>query len=271
MMRTSSRLVLSAVLATSSHALRVTVAGGTGFVGSRVCKYLVENGAEVTSVSQRGAAPAWAAGSPWASKVDWVANDMTRGSMESLETALGSPEAFVSCVGSVGFDRQGLLLGNGKTNVDMAKALQGKNVQRVAYVSVSEELFDSSSWLPGFFVGYFDGKRQAEAALEGVAPGSTCVVRPTFIYGGDKFAIAPPRVTAEYGAFIESLLSAPPFKLLANVLPGLLKVALRPPVSVDAVAAACARAAMGAVEAGNVLDGTEQINAAADLPKPEEA
>jgi hypothetical protein len=122
-------------------------------------------------------------------------------------------------------------------------------------------------------------------------------VRPTFIYGGESFGIAPPRVTSEYGAFIEQILSAcaaafapqqcerqpaahslldatcsldrPPFKLLANVMPGLIKVALRPPVSVDAVAAACARSAMGTIEASE-LDGTEAINAAADLPKPQE-
>lgn len=261
------RCVALLLLARTSVALRVTVAGGSGFVGSRVCKYLVDAGAEVRAVSKSGAAPAWAAGETWAGSVTWVASDLTRGSMESLEAALGAPEAFVSCVGSIGFDRQGLLLGNGKTNADCTKALQNLGgVKRIAYVSVSEELFDSASWLPGFFEGYFDGKRQAEAAFNSVA--STCIVRPTFIYGGDSFGIAPPRVTAEYGAFIEGLLSAAPFKLLADVMPGLIKIALRPPVSVDAVAAACARAAMGSVDAAT-LDGTEAINAAADLPEPE--
>lgn len=258
------RLFLVGLSAVS--ALKVTVAGGSGFVGSRVCKYLVENGADVTSVSQSGKPPAWAASEPWTSSVSWVANDMTRGSLDGLKAALGEPEAFVSCVGTVGFDRQGLLLGNGKANADCAKALS--SVQRVAYVSVSEELFGSSGWLPGFFVGYFDGKRQAESAFEGLAPGAVCVVRPSFIYGGDEFAIAPPRVTAEYGATIEGLLSAKPFELLANVLPGLLKIALRPPVSVDAVAAACARHALGKIDAGT-YDGTAAINAAADLPEPE--
>lgn len=239
----------------------------SGFVGSRVAKYLVENGAEVTSVSKSGAPPKDAVNEPWAKSVNWVANDFTRGPLEGLDAAIGDPEVFVSCVGTIGFDRQGLAVGNGKANADCAKVLQKKGVQRIAYVSVSQELFDSSGWLPAFFTGYFEGKRQAEAALKEVAP--TTIVRPTFIYGGDSFAIAPPRVTGEYGAFIEGLLSAAPFTTLANLLPGLLKVALRPPVSVDAVAAACARAAMGMVEAEE-LDGTVAINAAADLPKPVE-
>ena len=110
-------------------------------------------------------------------------------------------------------------------------------------------------------------KRVGEAAFDGVA--STCIVRPTFIYGGDAFGIAPPRVTAEYGSFVESVLSNAAFTALADVLPGLLKVALRAPVSVDAVAAACARAAIGEIDQ-TVLQGTETINAAADLPVPEE-
>jgi len=262
------RSVLLLAGSTCCAALKVTVVGGSGFTGSRVVQRLVESGAEVTAVSKSGAPPEWAAGSLWASSVSWVANDLTRGPIEGLQSALGQPEVLVSCVGAIGFDRQELLQGNGKAHVDVAKALKKTGgVQRVAYVSVSEELFDCANWLPSFFEGYFDGKRQAESALKDLAP--TCVVRPTFIYGGESFGIAPPRVTSEYGAFIEQLLSAPPFKLLANVMPGLIKVALRPPVSVDAVAAACARSAMGTIEASE-LDGTEAINAAADLPKPQE-
>ena len=122
----------------SVGALKVTVAGGSGFVGSRVCKYLVENGAEVTSVSKSGKAPDWAAGEAWTSKVNWKANEMTRGSVANLAEALGTPDALVSCIGTVGFDRQGLLVGNGKTNADVAKALAsaGVSVKRCSYVSV---------------------------------------------------------------------------------------------------------------------------------------
>ena len=40
--------------------------GGSGFVGSRVCKLLVERGADVSAVSQSGAPPEWCANADWA-------------------------------------------------------------------------------------------------------------------------------------------------------------------------------------------------------------
>ena len=60
----------------------------------------------------------------------------------------------------------------------------------------------------------------------------------------------------------------PPFRFLADVTPGLIKVALRPPVCVDSVAAACAKAAMDDSGAGlSVLDGTDAINEYSGQPK----
>ena len=118
-------------------------------------------------------------------------------------------------------------------------------------------------------MGYFDGKIVAEqAALDAVSGDDkkVCLVKPTFIYGGDEFGFLPPRVNYEYGSGVEELLFLPPFKFLADVTPGLIKVALRPPVCVDSVAAACAKAALD--ESGNLptLDGTEQINAYSGQP-----
>ena len=81
----------------------VTVVGGSGFVGSRVCELLVARGAAVRSVSKSGKAPEWCAGQEWAQQVTWVANDLVRGAREELEAAVGTPDAVVSCVGAVGF------------------------------------------------------------------------------------------------------------------------------------------------------------------------
>jgi len=258
--------VLLAVSGHSCSALKVAVLGGSGFVGSRVCKTLVDSGANVISVSASGVAPAWAAGEPWAKSVEWKKNELTRGAREVLVESLGSPDAVVSSVGAIGFDVQGLLLGNGVANAEAAKAAKAAGASRFVYVSVASEVTDSRGWLPPFFAGYFDGKAQAEAAILDAGFDSATFVRPSFIYGGDDFGLFPPRVNGAYGSAVEELLSAGPFVAIANVLPGLLKVALRPPVSVDAVAGAAAAAAMGKVEAP-ILDGTPAINEAAGQKK----
>jgi nucleoside-diphosphate-sugar epimerase len=250
----------------------VVVLGGSGFVGSRVCRDLVGQGAKVTSVSKSGAAPSAFAGEAWTSEVDWRACDLLRGPREGISAAIGTPDAVVSCVGAVGFDRQGLLLGNGVANVEAAGAVaKSGGAERYVFVSVASEVADLRQLLPDFFLGYFDGKLSAEAAIAKAVrqDGETTVVKPSFIYGGDSFGLFPPRVTAGYGSAVEELLSASPIQALADRLSwgplGLVKVALRPPVSVDAVAGACALAAMGS-DVPAVMDGTAQINEAAGAP-----
>ena len=261
------RLTRLFVLTAPASALRVAVLGGSGFVGSRVCKELVHSGCDVMSVSQSGAAPAWCADEEWASSVEWKSVNLLRGARENIGTALTDADAIVSCVGAIGFDRQGLLQGNGKANVEAANAAPA-SVSRYVLVSVASEVEESRGWLPGFFTGYFDGKQQAEEAIaEAMADDgkSFTLVKPSFIYGGDSFGLFPPRVTTGYGSAIEELLTAGPISALADALPGLLKVALRPPVSVEAVAGACAKAALGEVGEAD-LDGTKEINAAAGQP-----
>ena len=126
----ASRLaaLVACVVGLASGLRPVTVLGGNGYVGQRVAELLVKKGGlAVRSVSKSGEAPSDA---PWTAEVEWVANDLTRGSREALEAAIGAPEVVISCVGSIGFDGRGLELGNGVANVRAAEALKG--VQRFA-------------------------------------------------------------------------------------------------------------------------------------------
>lgn len=260
------------MMSSSGSTSQVTVVGGTGLVGSRVCKILAEKGVSVTSVSKSGAVPAWCKDEGWASQVAWTACDLTQASEEAIDKSIGQPDAIVSCLGVIGTDVAALVKGNGEANAAaFSSAKRGDNVQRAAFVSVASEVMAcQENWLPEFFSGYFDGKKIAEqAALDAVDGnnGRLCLIKPSFIYGGDSFGLLPPRVTTEYGSFIEELLSLPPIKALADVTPGLIKVALRPPSSADAVAAACACAALGEENAlGKILDGTAEINEATNQP-----
>ena len=271
------------VLVQACTALRVTVVGGSGFVGSRVCRALVaKDGVEVTSVSKSGRVPAWAAGEPWAAAVHWAAVDLLNADDTAIDAAMASPEAIVSCVGVVDSNVNVLHEGNGEANVRAFASAKRAGVKRSVYVSVASEVAAcESDWLPfaqDEFAAYFAGKRLAEeAAADAVTADATklCVLKPTFIYGGESFELplpgrfVAPRVSAAYGACVEELLSLPLFDALAEAMPGLIKVALRPPVSVEAVAAACAKGALGELTMGGAtrravgtLDGTAAIRAA---------
>ncbi|KAL7500612.1 hypothetical protein ACHAWT_011244 [Skeletonema menzelii] len=263
------------VLASLSQgwSLSVTVFGGSGFCGSRVCKMLVDKGATVSSISKSGAPPKWFKDEEWTKQVEWKSADLLSSSDEALDAVVGAPDAVVSCVGAIGTDPSILLKGNGDANkAAFASAMRGGNLKRAAYVSVASEVDAcKENWLPEFFKSYFEGKIVAEKAAVDSVGGDTskvCFVKPTFIYGGDSFGINPPRVNFEYGAGVEELLFLPPFKIAADLTPGLIKVALRPPVCVDSVAGACAKAALDDSGADlPTLDGTEAINAYSEYPK----
>ena len=182
----------------------VTVLGGTGFVGSRVCQLLAnQEGIEtVISLSQSGTIPAWctahkdeaedpaAAASKNQNKMVWTAIDLLTASEHELDTAMGTPDAVISCLGTIGTDPILLRQGNGVANVNGFESAQRCTttttgvVPAIAYVSVCTEVRDcqAAGWLPKFFTGYFEGKTLAEDAAKRCGQAVT-IVAPTFIYG----------------------------------------------------------------------------------------
>ena len=82
----------------------------------------------------------------------------------------------------------------------------------------------------------------------------------------------PPRVNDAYGSFIDQLLSLPVFQFVADKTPGLIKVAFRPPVAVEAVAGACVQGiltkpgAAGTTTGLTLLDTAHAINDLAQQP-----
>lgn len=234
----------------------MVVLGGTGFVGSRVVGALKESGATVVSVSKSGGGGKGAAG------VEYVAADLSRAGDEAVAAAMEGADAVVSCIGVIGGSNAEMEEGNGALNENAAAAAKAAGVQRFVYVSVAGIVSRTVTALPGGLLkGYFDGKARAEAAVEAAVP-EPVMVCPSFIYGGEDFEIAPPRVPAGYGGAIEKLLGSAPIKSLAGVMPGPIALTLAPPVSAESVGKACAAAALGQV-AGTKFDGTGPINAAA--------
>mmetsp|Transcript_22784 Transcript_22784/g.56844 ORF Transcript_22784/g.56844 Transcript_22784/m.56844 type:complete len:315 (+) Transcript_22784:25-969(+) len=244
--------------AATAELKKVVVLGGSGFVGSRVCKQLVAHGAGVVSISRSGR-PALAG--TWADKVEWVSADV---SDEVLVAAqMKGADAVISTLGVIfGNGAEADRANNAKPNIAAADAAAGANVPRFVYVSVSSQVGPVVSPLLGD--GYFKGKADAEAEILGkFTADRSLLIKPTFIFGGDDFSLSPPRVSGAYGGIIDSLLSSAPIRAIAGIAPGFIKLALLPPVSVDEVAAAAVAGALG-LKSGSV-DGHDEIVAAAAL------
>lgn len=85
----------AAVRSLAARPLRITVFGGTGYVGSAVCERLIKRGHEVTAVSRRGVNPK--PDSEELSRVNWVRGDATN--IKAVESALKDSDAAVHAIG----------------------------------------------------------------------------------------------------------------------------------------------------------------------------
>lgn len=229
---------------------KVLVLGGTGFVGSRVVNKLKELGVEVIATSRDG-------------RDGTIPFDVTTAGMnveKEIATLSKGCTAVVSCIGAIGTDNDASI--NSATGL-AALGAKSVGVDKFVYISVAPEVKDFAKNID-FLKPYMMGKSFSRDAVASNFPSSSTLIEPTFIYGGDEFKLNPPRVAGFYGEFIETLLSSGPIRAVTNITPeGFVKVALEPPVSVDAVAAAAVAGALGKAPA--VLDTYDKIKDAAAL------
>lgn len=92
---TAAVIAPTAVHSLAARPLRVTVFGGTGYVGSAVCERLIKRGHEVTAVSRRGENPK--PDSIELSQVKWVQGDATN--IKTVEQLLKDSDAAVHAIG----------------------------------------------------------------------------------------------------------------------------------------------------------------------------
>ncbi|KAK9985150.1 hypothetical protein SO802_034675 [Lithocarpus litseifolius] len=209
---------------------RVVVLGGSGFVGSAICKAAVSKGIEVVSLSRSGR-PTYP--NSWVDQVNWVTGDVF---YVNWDEVLVGATAVVSTLGGFGSEEQMLRI-NGEANVVSVNAAKDNGIPKFILISVHDYN------LPSFILstGYFTGKRKAEAEVLSKYPNSGVVLRPGFIYGKrrvDGFEIPldligepVERILCATESFTRPLSSLPASDLL-----------LAPPVSVDDVALAAINA-----------------------------
>ncbi|XP_031125058.1 uncharacterized protein At1g32220, chloroplastic isoform X2 [Ipomoea triloba] len=209
---------------------RIVVLGGSGFVGSAICKAAVSKGVEVISLSRSGR-PSYS--ESWVDQVTWVSGDVF---YVNWDDVLVGATAVVSTLGGFGSEEQMKRI-NGEANVVAVNAAKEYGIPKFILISVHDYN------LPSFLLssGYFTGKRKAESEVLSKYPNSGVVLRPGFIYGKrkvDGFEIPLDLI----GQPIERILSAVEnFTKPLSSLPAS-DLFLAPPVSVDDVAYAAINA-----------------------------
>ncbi|KAL9267133.1 hypothetical protein AKJ16_DCAP14347 [Drosera capensis] len=252
---------------------RLVVLGGSGFVGSAICKAAVSKGIEILSLSRSGR-PSY--NDPWVDQVSWVPgmyyllsfdeaiqinqsykhnndddDDVTFENRVSCLTpvlcagdvfyvnwdeVLVGATAVVSTLGGFGNEEQMKRI-NGEANVVAVNAAKDYGVPKFILISVHDYN------LPPFLLqsGYFTGKRKAESEVLSKYPNAGVVLRPGFIYGKrkvDGFEIPLDLIGEPLERFLRATenFTRPLSSLPASDL------LLAPPVSVDDVALAVVNA-----------------------------
>ena len=225
---------------------KVLVLGATGFVGSQVTKKLKSLGIEVIGTSRDGREGTM--------KLDF--SDSSTSISKVVEQLSSGCQAVISCIGAIGTAQDGVVnTGTGLAAIG-AKAA---GVKSFVYVSVAPEVRDVSQNID-FLKDYMTGKLSSERSIQenfGGSGSSFMLIEPTFIYGGDSFNVNPPRVAEGYGKLVEALLSSGVFRAAAKISPGIIGIALEPPVSVYDVADAAVVGALG--YSVSVLDTYDKI------------
>jgi uncharacterized protein YbjT (DUF2867 family) len=227
---------------------KVLVLGGTGFVGSEICKKLQSMGIDYIASSRDGRDGTIA--------IDFSTDENISDKIAEISKGY---TAVISTVGAIGTESD---LSVNKGSGLAAIGAKTSGVKRFVYISVAPEVRESASGF-SFLTDYMDGKKFSEDTIKNCNFDSYTIIAPTFIYGGDKFAINPPRVAEGYGSLVESVLSSGPFRYAASISPGIIGVALEPPVNVATVADAAIAASLGLSD--SVLDTYDEIKSTSKL------
>ncbi|KAK6119507.1 hypothetical protein DH2020_046749 [Rehmannia glutinosa] len=216
---------------------RIVVLGGSGFVGSAICKAAVSKGIEVREaflLGLMGRSGHLADRQVFSMLIIQNTNPFIYALGDvfyaNWDEVLAGATAVVSTLGGFGSEEQMQRI-NGEANVVAVNAAKEFGIPKFILISVHDYN------LPSFLLstGYFTGKRKAESEVLSKYPMSGVVFRPGFIYGKrkvDGFEIPLDLI----GEPIEKFLNAVEnFTKPLNSLPAS-DLLLAPPVSVDDLA-----------------------------------
>lgn len=217
---------------------KLLVLGGSGFVGSHVCREALDRGLTVASLSRSGRS---SIRDSWANHVTWHQGNLLL--PDTLKEALSGATAVISCVGGFGSNSHMYKI-NGTANINAIRAAAEQGVKRFVYVSATD--FGVANYL---LQGYYAGKRAAETELLSKFPYSGVILRPGFIYG--TRSVGSMKIPlGVIGSPLEMVLQhAKPMSQLPLVGPLFIS-----PVNVTAVAQVAVRAATDPVFPPGIID-----------------
>ncbi|KVH88747.1 NAD(P)-binding domain-containing protein [Cynara cardunculus var. scolymus] len=133
---------------------KIVVLGGSGFVGSAICKAAVSRGIEVISLSRSGRPTTL---SSWEDQVTWITGDVF---YVNWDEVLPGATAVISTLGGFGSEEQMQRI-NGEANVIAVTAAKEYGIPKFILISVHDYN------IPSFLLssGYFTGKRKAESEI----------------------------------------------------------------------------------------------------------
>lgn len=173
--------------------MKILVTGANGFLGSWMCKHLVESGHEVSALVRKNSDLTDLEGLP----IKYILGDVT--DIESLMAGFKNHQAVYHLAGVVAYKKKDRELMQ-KVNVDGTKnvvlACEKSNIQRLLHLSSvvavgasfhPEILNENSPYtISNLDLGYFETKHQAEKiVLDAVSDGriDAVCVNPSTIYG----------------------------------------------------------------------------------------
>ena len=141
------------------------VVGGTGFVGTVMCREGVLNGFNVISISRGGKQPQWLNDYEWANQVSWCKGNALN--PKSLEPYFSNKEyniyGVISCVGGFHYSQTVMEQKCGDCNVNVCTLSKKYGVKR--FLFVSRDKTNLRDWwypFPYLIPGYYKGKVKTE-------------------------------------------------------------------------------------------------------------
>mmetsp|Transcript_6032 Transcript_6032/g.9148 ORF Transcript_6032/g.9148 Transcript_6032/m.9148 type:complete len:550 (-) Transcript_6032:363-2012(-) len=242
----SSRAVLSSMSADENNIdsgnewRKILVLGSTGFLGSEIVHQLSTRNIPFVGTSTSG-------------RDGTIQLDLTSTTAQKDIQSIVTTEkctAVISTVGSINTSND--LIVNSASGKVAARGARDGGARTFVFIGNDLRVRQIGTKVIPFLNNYMEGKEQSERIIrecfgrsDNDDKYSYCIIRPTFIYGGNDFGLNPPRITSSLGSAVEELLGNYAVQSISDELPDLLSLALDPPVSVQAVAAASINAALG--------------------------